>query len=818
VLLFYSALTVWLLWPFPLLAGEVILHRGDPIHQLWTLRWIQHALVTDPNSLFAANANYPYDAALALNQPMYTNALLTAPIQALFGNQVLTFNTGVLLSFVLSGAFTALLVQELTGSRWAGLAAGVLYAFAPVRQAHIYHLNLLSSYWTPLLLWTLHRIWKTRGKKQKVTASFLFPLPYSLFPIAFAAQVLSEFYLAIYMALAVAIFLAYQLFTQRWGLTWRTTALLGVAGLISILLTLPVLVPTVRAWSTLGLERSLEEHDRHSARLENYLVTDRKMRFDFGLHERFNHQSGTSGAAEHSLYPGLFALPLATFGVVWALRRGHRDALLYVAIALAAFFLSLGPIIRAGEGPEGIASPLYVWMYEHVPGFSGARVPSRFAILLQLALAVLAGYGVAALQNQEPRTKNQTSAKFKLSFVLGSRSSVPDSQFSMRRRLLAPLIILLLALDFWGPPIRGTRDVVGEPLPEIYQDLAKQPPGAILEYPLMNANEMLPHRYEYYSTFHWRPLVNSVSSIQPQAYIELRDALATFPDPRAVGLLQALDVPYVVVHRYELSGWENWWNRVQQAPNVQVLVEARDLGDVLLKIESGAPPPDLIAARWVDKEGGTRLFLGTDGPVMFDYNHLYERRREQQIGLEYADGRVKWAETALPTYLLWKDIGVEWPDLPEDVTALHIQTTSGTQRVALERAPEPARIDAGPQLTGRPLPESVRTGDTLRCLAYGKGPVGLSGLVLSLNLLDAEGQVRAKQDRFFDEGFAPPEHWPSIGSEPVPCDLPIPSDLPAGRYTFAIGLYDPARGQFVPFADSEGNVGAYWNRPVDVTR
>lgn len=793
-LLFYALLTLWLLWPYPLRADRVVMHRGDPIHQLWTMRWTQHALAHDPARLFAANVNYPYDAALALNQPTYTNALLTAPVYALTGNQVLTYNAGVLASFVLAGAFTALLVQHLTGSPWAALVAGVLYAFAPVRQAHIYHLNLLSGYWTPLVLWGLHRLWHEEGKRQKVEGKKLLPSTFCLLPLiglALAAQILAEFYHAVYLALALVIVLLWQILVRRWGLSWRGTALLAAGGLLGLLLALPVLLPTARAWSALDLRRPAADHDAHGARLENYLVSDRPMRLSGPLW-RFNHQSATSGAAEHSLYPGMFTLPLAVAGLLWARRRGYGEAPVYVAITLAAFVLSLGPTIRVDEGPDGLPSPLYRWLYDYAPGFQGARIPSRWGMLVQLALAVLAGYGVAAL-------------------------------VALRRaRWWAPLagaaLLALLALDFWGPPIGGTDEIVGEPLPEVYRALAQQPPGPVLEYPLVNADEMLPYRYEYYSTFHWRPLVNSGSSIVPTAYIELRDVLSGFPDPRAVALLQALGVRYVVVHRYEMSGWEGWWQRARATEGVRVLAQMADREDVLLAIEPAEARPPLVAERWVDASGEARALLEAAGPLVLDREHVYERWRRLPVMLEYADGRLVASEALLPTYLLGGVIGMAWPELPADVAAVRVAAGGSELRIPISGTSAPERAVDGPQITGRPLPAQVAAGAVLPCRLYGKGPVPIAGLVLSLNLLDEGGQARAKQDRFFDEGFAPPDRWPAQGGEPVPCDMPIPDDLPPGRYTFAVGLYDPAGARFVPFADPAGNVGAYWEREITVTQ
>jgi len=822
----YSLLTTWLLWPYPQRADRVVIDLGDTLHQLWTLRWTQHALFSDPTRLFAANVNYPYDTALALNQPTYTNAIITAPVYALTHNPVLTYNVAVLLSFTLAGAFTMLLVGELSGSRWAGLAAGILYAFAPVRQAHLYHLNLLSGYWMPLALWGLHRLYSIPREPARAprpdpsgpSAGYLsaakeqYPSPgvqgclVALIGLALGAQVLAEFYHAFYLVLAVGLFLVWQFITHGWRRAKRYAMLSAAAVLLGVLIALPVLLPTIHAWRALHLQRSIGEHDAYSARLVNYLMTNRPRQLAASV-PYLNNLVRTSGSAEHSLYPGLLTLPLGFIGLLRA-RRAGAAAFLYLLIALGALYFSLGPSIRYSEGLGGLPSPLYRWLYEHVPGFQGVRAASRWAFLLQLALAVLAGHGVAAVVELRP-----------------VRWWPP---------VAGVLLCTLLALDVWEIPRQGTEKFVGAPLPAVYQALAAQPPGAVLEFPLTNANSMLVYHYEYYSIFHWRPLVNSGSSIVPQPYIELSAILSTFPDARAVALLQALNVRYVVAHRYEMSGWAVWWRRVLAARSVRVLARLPDSDDALLAIdsdssadkgpevggmrESPAPArlPSPIAERWVDAAGATGVFFETDVPLVLNRAFLYERQRRMPVGLEHANGWVERADVVLPTYLLHV-AQVSWPGLAEDVVALRLTSPTGDLRVPLRLPPQPERVVAGPQVVGRPLPASIPAGTVLPCLLYGKGPLPIPGLVLSLNLVDASGRVRTKTDRFFQDGLASPTDWPAHGSMPVACDLAIPADVQPGRYTFEVGLYDPQTGQFVAIADPAGNIGSYWSRPIMVT-
>src|SRR4051794_9133597 len=52
----YCALTALLLWPLVRhVRGAVADTIGDPLLNAWTLRWVQHALITDPLHLYNGN-------------------------------------------------------------------------------------------------------------------------------------------------------------------------------------------------------------------------------------------------------------------------------------------------------------------------------------------------------------------------------------------------------------------------------------------------------------------------------------------------------------------------------------------------------------------------------------------------------------------------------------------------------------------------------------------------------------------------------------------------------------------------------------------
>src|SRR5947199_5365777 len=52
----------------------------------------------------------------------------------------------------------------------------------------------------------------------------------------------------------------------------------------------------------------------------------------------------------------------------------------------------------------------------------------------------------------------------------------------------------------------------------------------------------------YYSTIHWKPLVNGYSGFQPASYHELVDKLGDFPSDASILYLRRRGVKYLLVH------------------------------------------------------------------------------------------------------------------------------------------------------------------------------------------------------------------------------------------------------------------------------
>ncbi|MDP2055459.1 MAG: hypothetical protein Q8L75_17605, partial [Acidobacteriota bacterium] len=77
-------------------------------------------------------------------------------------------------------------------------------------------------------------------------------------------------------------------------------------------------------------------------------------------------------------------------------RLARTPGFFFAVATILAIWLSLGPAPSAGDARVS-GFGIYSALYHYVPGFDGVRVPARYAMIAGLFLAVLAGYGVAAL-------------------------------------------------------------------------------------------------------------------------------------------------------------------------------------------------------------------------------------------------------------------------------------------------------------------------------------------------------------------------------------------------------------------------------------
>ena len=215
------------------------------------------------------------------------------------------------------------------------------------------------------------------------------------------------------------------------------------------------------------------------------------------------------------LFPGFVATLGGAAGLIVGLRKRDRTksspdlreiAILYGALGAVACWASFGP--NAG---------LYAVLYRVVPPFTLMRAPSRFGIVVTLALAVLAGIAVRELLT---RTAHPSLVGLALALITAAELAFP--------------------LRFREVP----------PLSPAYKMLATLPVGPVIELPFWSTNkERFGHSlYMMNSTAHWMPLINGYSDYVPLDAVDAAPTLKLFPSREAFRLLAGQRARYAVFH------------------------------------------------------------------------------------------------------------------------------------------------------------------------------------------------------------------------------------------------------------------------------
>jgi hypothetical protein len=213
----------------------------------------------------------------------------------------------------------------------------------------------------------------------------------------------------------------------------------------------------------------------------------------------------------------------------------------YGLLTIAGVWLSMGP-------PLGLW-PLVYWL----PGLSFIRVPSRFMLLAELGLAVLAAIGFDRL----------------------ARTALPRT----RVRLTALVGVVMMG-EFAAMPLPVTPFAVS--IPSVDRWLASRPtPFAIAEFPTTSVVRTQT-TYMLHSMAHWQKTVHGFSGFEPPMHTRLYQELRGFPDDLSLRRLRDLGVTYAVVHEdlYRPDEWIAVRSRLDEFADRMTLEHADGAGRV----------------------------------------------------------------------------------------------------------------------------------------------------------------------------------------------------------------------------------------------
>jgi hypothetical protein len=626
----FAALAVGLTWPLALQVGDRFAGNRplDIWLHVWNLWWVRFALTTLRTTPFETRwIFYPDGVGLYLHTLTPLAGLLAAPITWRWGT-IVAYNVTAIAGLALAGLATYALARRWT-SRAGAAFAGIAFAAAPwvLHQLRVGHLNLMNCGWLPLALLLLLRAADTGRVRDGLLAV-----------AGLTAAALVDLQFVLYLAIAGVAVLIERLATAG---SVRAAARRGVTlGLIALgfgLVLAPMAVNALVQGGTVtaaDLAKYRAEQTEYAADLAGYVVPQL-------LHPLWGREVSAwlvahpLGAPTESRV-GLGWIVLALALVALAARR--PGVWLWAGVGLAGALLSLGPWPQVGGQPLGVPGPFA--LLADVPLAGLLRTPARFAVLVALAAAILAGIGLDVVLAAARRRWSERAAS---AVALG--------------------LCALLLFEYLPVPFPN----VAPPSPELAEQIATVAgDGAVLELPyLADDGPRL-----YYQTQHERPITSGYISRQPpKLFLARTPVIADLMWPRdgpdildpvdPLSVLATYGLTTIVVYRppyyrpdddrpapseatmrrrvQALLGvngpdWENDTGAVYRVPPASPAL--------VLSLADGWHAPEVRPdgpARWMSAEAGVRLDRPTAVPATVRFRaHAFDRPRQVAV---LADGQ-----------------------------------------------------------------------------------------------------------------------------------------------------------------------------------
>lgn len=289
----------------------------------------------------------------------------------------------VVSAFVLAASFTYGYIFRQTGMRFAAFIAGVTYGLSGFMIAHLGHVAMIHTVaWLPLVLWTLDEL------RERLSGFWL-----AVGALAVACAGLAGHpQMFVYVLLTGGVYALVTGWSARVGRMYYYGAAALVVALGVGLCAIQLLPTAELSAESLRASLTFEEFVAYSLPLKQtplllfpYAYGGAPGAF-YGVPYFGAWVSGGGGwgVSELTGYVGL--LPLMLAGVGFISRRRDPVVWLWLAIGLIALLLALGDGVPLG------------WLTSQAPLVNKFRAPARHLMEYSFAVSVLAGFGVAAIQ------------------------------------------------------------------------------------------------------------------------------------------------------------------------------------------------------------------------------------------------------------------------------------------------------------------------------------------------------------------------------------------------------------------------------------
>ncbi len=695
----YLGLALLHLRPLGSVLGSAIArgNREDALLHGWILNWTSRRLLRAPWNLFDANCFFPFPRSLAYTEHFIPEALLVVPVQALTGDPILTYNVAFLLSFVLWGWGTFLLVRRLTGSAWAGWVAGAFACWFPAKRWSLAHLNTISLQWVPFALLALDRLLARPRLLLALTAG-----------VAVALASLSSAYYTVYFPLMLLAAVPLLLWASGHPLDRRRAGGVALAAVIAALAALPVL------WtygSLYGQERGQYEYlfvPGSGADVADFFVLDSWLWTPL-LVSRFSVRNTAA------FFPGAVAIVLGALALLG--RRGRGNGLR----ASWRGFTVRGRMVHAAGAASLAAALAYLgshlvahhraWLFEEPApaapwttitflalggvGLIAAVERGRFPILLRhlwarilaaprgaRAFTLLALLGVVAALGQQLQFFGYLGlhlpvywlyrmfpllaslrAPFRIGFlamaffavVVGfgaARLLQQARQWRLGVAATSVLLVVLMQLEYLGPVIEPVAPPAARPVDRWLAD----EPGAFGVMELPQPQKMWQTaRQQWRSVYHWKRRVTGHNGFVPGPIKRLHLLSRPILGQDFVDLLvEGFPVRYLLLDLDGLSMERRAWALAERLPQLAPVLEPIErFGSVqVMRVNNGGRLGALKRRfpRWMIR-GVLRIELAVPPPETLRGARVIARLGTVPLGSADLRSGERYLEIPVPTEL-----------------------------------------------------------------------------------------------------------------------------------------------------------------------
>jgi hypothetical protein len=519
-------------------------------------------------------------------------------------------------------------------------------------------------------------------------------------------------------------------------------------------------------------------------------------------------------------YLGIVPLLLA----VWGALRQKRRALPWVVIGLFSFIMALGPHLRVNGVDLNLPLP-YALIGDKFP-LNTLRSPDRYNLMLALALAPLAAWGVSDLL---ARIKARAERK--------SGTLRPHRAVYVTGLVLGGVILF----EYLGVPYPTMPPLPTSPF---QARLAQDPENyAVLDIPLDRSDTK---RYLYYQTQHQKATVQGrVARVPAEAYALFEQIPLLKAWAKSIGAARPLDagaqlqrladhnVRYIILHK-DLTQPEV----ITSLRNYFTLPPAYEDDQIAVYSTTLAAQP---AQRITDGIGVVNSWVGVEGPDKpIRVRVRWTATRSASIGhdvdyrLELIDEKgaavISQTDRLEPASSSWQPGTIVIGDyqltptapLPNGNYRLQLSLLDGSAVVGMVELPHRvvnAPVRAGGQWLMVVSEEPrVRIGAAIELYAADVSRRGnwlmvwlhwhaLTALASDtryfVHVLDADGNVVAQDDGVHVKYTRPSSQWQADEMISDLIELPL-WNLKPGTYRISVGLTNPDTGERLPTFDATG--------------